>query len=54
MLDGSLIYELFNIFIHITKESHLAHVFVVTSDSLFVQKIWRGNVTRKGPIHSRG
>ncbi|CAB49856.1 ATP-binding protein [Pyrococcus abyssi] len=39
-VDGSLIYELFNFFIHLTKESHLSHVFVVTSDSLFIERVY--------------
>ncbi|PXF60261.1 MAG: ATP-binding protein [Candidatus Methanogaster sp.] len=39
-VNGSLIYELFNFFIDLTKELHLAHVFVVTSDSLFIERIY--------------
>ncbi|ASJ17444.1 ATP-binding protein [Thermococcus chitonophagus] len=39
-VNGPLIYELFNFFIHLTKEVHLAHVFVVTSDSLFIEKVY--------------
>jgi len=39
-VNGSLIYELFNFFIDLTKELHLAHVFVVTSDSLFIEQIY--------------
>ena len=34
-IDGHLIYKLFNFFVWLTKELHLARVFVVTSDSLF-------------------
>jgi AAA+ ATPase superfamily predicted ATPase len=39
-VNGSLIYELFNFFIDLTKEKHLAHVFVATSDSLFIEQIY--------------
>ncbi len=39
-VNGSLIYELFNFFIDLTKELHLAHVFVMTSDSLFIEQIY--------------
>jgi AAA+ ATPase superfamily predicted ATPase len=39
-VDGLLIYELFNFFIDLTKEKHLAHVFVATSDSLFLESIY--------------
>ncbi|PXF60227.1 MAG: ATP-binding protein [Candidatus Methanogaster sp.] len=39
-VNGFLIYELFNFFIDLTKEKHLAHVFVATSDSLFIEQIY--------------
>ncbi len=39
-VNGSLIYELFNFFIDLTKEKHLAQVFVATSDSLFIEQIY--------------
>jgi len=39
-IDGYLIYELFNFFVRLTKELHLCHVFVVTSDSLFIEKVY--------------
>ncbi len=39
-VNGPLIYELFNFFIDLTKEKHLAHVFVATSDSLFIESIY--------------
>ena len=39
-VNGSLIYELFNFFIDLTKELHLANVFVMTSDSLFIERIY--------------
>ncbi|RZN42514.1 MAG: ATP-binding protein [Methanosarcinales archaeon] len=35
-IDGLLIYKLFNFFIRLTKEMHLAQVFAITSDSLFI------------------
>ena len=39
-VNGPLIYELFNFFIDLTKELHLAHVFVATSDSLFIEDVY--------------
>jgi len=39
-VNGFLIYELFNFFIDLTKEKHLAHVFVITSDSLFIEQVY--------------
>jgi AAA+ ATPase superfamily predicted ATPase len=39
-IDGLLIYKLFNFFIRLTKELHLAHVFVITSDSLFIEQVY--------------
>ncbi|MBC8521872.1 MAG: ATP-binding protein [Methanomicrobia archaeon] len=39
-IDELLIYKLFNFFIRLTKELHLAHVFAVTSDSLFIERIY--------------
>ena len=39
-IDGFLIYKLFNFFVRLTKELHLAHVFVVTSDSLFIEQVY--------------
>ena len=39
-LDGHLIYKLFNFFVRLTKELHLAHVFVVTSDSIFIERVY--------------
>ena len=38
-IDGLLIYKLFNFLVRLTKELHLAHVFVVTSDSLFLERV---------------
>ncbi|MEA1893779.1 MAG: ATP-binding protein, partial [Euryarchaeota archaeon] len=39
-IDGHLVYKLFNFFVRLTKELHLAHIFVVTSDSLFVERVY--------------
>ncbi|MFQ6073378.1 MAG: ATP-binding protein [Methanosarcinales archaeon] len=39
-VDDLLIYKLFNFFVRLTKELHLAHVFVITSDSLFIEKVY--------------
>ena len=39
-VDDFLIYKLFNFFIRLTKEMHLAHVFAVTSDSLFIERVY--------------
>ena len=39
-IDGKLIYKLFNLFVRLTKELHLCHVFCLTSDSLFVERIY--------------
>jgi AAA+ ATPase superfamily predicted ATPase len=38
-MNGTLIYELFNFFIDLTKELHLAHVFAISSDSLFIEEV---------------
>ncbi|KAF5416767.1 MAG: putative ATP-binding protein [Candidatus Methanogaster sp.] len=38
-IDGHLIYKLFNFFVRLTKELHLAHVFVISSDSLFIELV---------------
>lgn len=39
-IDGNLIYKLFNFFVRLTKELHLAHIFVITSDSLFLKQVY--------------
>ncbi len=39
-INGLLIYELFNFFVTISKRFHLAHVFAITSDSLFIEKVF--------------
>ncbi len=40
-IDDYLVYKLFNLFVRLTKELHTCHVFAVTSDSLFIEKIYR-------------
>ena len=39
-INGFLIYELFNYFVDLTKELHLCHVFCLSSDSLFIEKVY--------------
>ncbi len=39
-IDDYLIYELFNLFVRLTKELHCCHVFAVTSDSLFIERVY--------------
>ncbi|PXF62221.1 MAG: ATP-binding protein [Candidatus Methanogaster sp.] len=39
-INTYLVYELFNLFVRLTKELHLCHVFAVTSDSLFVERVY--------------
>jgi len=39
-IDGLLIYKLFNLFVRLTKELHTCHVFAVTSDSLFIERVY--------------
>ncbi|WP_423792906.1 ATP-binding protein [Methanocaldococcus indicus] len=39
-INGFMIYELFNYFIDLTKELHLCHVFCLSSDSLFIEKVY--------------
>ena len=39
-IDDYLIYKLFNFFIRLTKELHLCHVFALSSDSLFIEKVY--------------
>ena len=39
-VNDLLIYKLFNFFVRLTKELHLAHVFVATSDSLFMEDVY--------------
>ena len=39
-IDNYLIYRLFNLFIRLTKELKLCHVFAITSDSTFIERIY--------------
>ncbi|MEO2117583.1 MAG: ATP-binding protein, partial [Methanocaldococcus sp.] len=39
-INGFLIYELFNYFVSLTKHKHLCHVFCISSDSLFIEKVY--------------
>ncbi len=39
-INGFLIYELFNYFVDLTKELHLCHVFCLSSDSLFIERVY--------------
>ena len=39
-VDGFLIYKFFNLLVHLTKELHSCHVFAITSDSLFLEKVY--------------
>ncbi len=40
-INGYLIYELFNYFISLTKHKYLCHVFCLSSDSLFIEKVYK-------------
>jgi len=39
-IDGLLMYKLFNFFVRLTKELHSCHVFAITSDSLFIERVF--------------
>ncbi|PKP51449.1 MAG: ATP-binding protein [Candidatus Altiarchaeales archaeon HGW-Altiarchaeales-3] len=39
-INDYLIYRLFNFFIRLTKELHLCHVFALSSDSLFIERVY--------------
>ncbi|CEG11628.1 conserved hypothetical protein [groundwater metagenome] len=39
-INGKAIYKLFNFFIRLTKELHICHVFALSSDSLFIEKVY--------------
>ncbi len=39
-IDNYLIYEVFNFFIRLTKELHICHVFTLSSDSLFIERVY--------------
>ncbi len=40
IVDQFTIFSLFKFFIHLTKELHLCHVFILSSDILFIKKIY--------------
>ncbi len=39
-INGKAIYKLFNFLIRLTKELHICHVFTLSSDSLFIEKVY--------------
>jgi AAA+ ATPase superfamily predicted ATPase len=39
-INGFLIYELFNYFVSLTKHKHVCHVFCLSSDSLFIERVY--------------
>ncbi len=39
-INGKAIYKLFNFFIRLTKELHVCHVFALSSDSLFIERVY--------------
>ncbi|WP_048055470.1 ATP-binding protein [Methanotorris igneus] len=41
--DKSLLNELFNLFVSLTKMEHLCHVICLTSDTLFIEEIYRNS-----------
>jgi AAA+ ATPase superfamily predicted ATPase len=41
--DKSLLNELFNLFVHLTKVRHLCHVICLTSNTLFIEEIYRNS-----------
>ena len=47
-MNSDLIYELFNLFVRLTKEPHCCHIFALTSDSLFIDRI-----CSKAMLHGR-
>jgi len=44
--DKSLLNELFNLFVHLTKVRHLCHVICLTSDTLFIDEIYRNSTLK--------
>ena len=42
----SLLNELFNLFVHLTKARHLCHVICLTSDTLFIEEIYRNSALK--------
>ncbi len=49
--NGSVLHDLFNFLVRITKETHFCHSFCVTSDSLFIEEIYR-NARLEGRMRS--
>ena len=45
--DREIIKELFNFFVAITKESHLCHVIIGSSDGYFIERIYNDSKLRK-------
>ena len=41
--DKSLLNELFNLFVHLTKVRHLCHVICLTSDTLFIEEVYQNS-----------
>ena len=39
-IDNFLIYRIFNFFVRLTKLLHICHVFAITSDSTFIERIY--------------
>jgi AAA+ ATPase superfamily predicted ATPase len=39
-INGFFIYELFNFFVDLTKEKHLCHILCLSSDSLFIERVY--------------
>jgi len=46
-INGKLIYKLFNFFIGLTKELHICHVFALSSDSLFIEKVYNEAILKE-------
>ncbi len=44
--DKSLLNELFNLFVSLTKMEHLCHVICLTSDTLFIDEIYRNSTLK--------
>ena len=45
--ERNLLDELFNLFVGLTKETHLAHVILLTSDSYFIEEIYNHSKLKK-------
>jgi AAA+ ATPase superfamily predicted ATPase len=45
--DQRLIIELFNFFVAMTKESHLAHVMIASSDGYFIERVYIDSKLKK-------